>query len=138
MGPQASDWEAETALEAGAGLGGCAVGDVMPDRPGQEIVAVGNDGSVHLMWPTETEWKSERLHMASGELIQVSIGEFDPTSPGPEIIGVGMASGQERRGNGKGVAVVIRRTPDGWRGDVVFTAPALQHSVCVSDAGTPS
>ena len=35
----AADWQVEVALEAGEKLCGCAAGHLLPDHPGQELVA---------------------------------------------------------------------------------------------------
>jgi len=129
LGPQAGDWLAEVALDLGIGIGGCAVGDLLAERPGDEIVAVSKDGGVHLMHREKDGWHHALVHRAEGELIQVAIGDVDPRSPGNEIIGVGVAEGRERSG-GSGAAVIVRRTSTGWSGERVFTAPALLHGAC--------
>ena len=126
----ASDWTANMALQADTALGGCAVGDVVPSRPGDEVVCVGKDGSVFVAWHDGKSWKSERVYKGAGELIQVAVGELDTSSPGAEIVAVGMAKGPERDA-GPGAAVVVSRKGDAWHGRVVFDSPKLVHGVCV-------
>jgi len=129
-GPQAGDWQAEAALDIGIGIGGCAVGDLMAERPGDEIAAVSQDGAVHLVHRKDRVWVARTVHRARGELIQVTIGDVDPRTPGNEIIGVGVAEGRERSG-GLGAVVVVHRSPEGWHGEQVFTSKALVHGACV-------
>jgi len=129
LGPQAGEWCAEVALDLGIGIGGCAVGDLLAERPGDEIVAVSRDGAVHVVRREGDDWVGESVYRAPGEMIQVAIGDVDPRSPGNEIIAVGVAEGAERSG-GPGAAVIVRRTSTGWSGEPVFTASALLHGAC--------
>ena len=128
--PTETQWSAQVALEAKAALGGCAVGDLVPSRPGQEIVCVSKDGSIYVAWRDGQTWKSTRVWQGQGELIQVAAGDLDPESPGDEIVAVGMAKGPERD-DGPGALVVVSRRADAWRGEVVLESPKLIHGVCV-------
>ena len=51
-GPPApgSYWSVEIALQASEKLGGCAVGDLDPSRPGNEIVAACRSGEIFLVY----------------------------------------------------------------------------------------
>lgn len=122
----------EFAFDAGAKLGGCAVGDVLPDRPGQEIVAVASDGRVFLVFDDDGVWRSEVVGQAGGELIQCAIGDLRRDRPGNEIVAVGMEVGGEDDG-GAGAAVVFWSEGDGWSQEVVCVDGALLHGVCVAD-----
>ncbi len=130
----------EVALDAGVKLGGCAVGDVLPDHPGLEIVAVAVDGRVFLAYDDEGTWVSREIGRAGGELIQCAIGDVHPDRPGNEIVAVGMKSGSEED-DGPGAAVVFwaQRNGDadagevGFEHEVVTEDAALLHGVCIAD-----
>jgi len=129
-----SPWKAEIALEAGKKLGGCAIGDLDPGHPGNEIAAVAGDGSVYLAWRDGSRWKSEVIHKAAGEMIQCAIGDADPSRPGNELVIVGMEKGGEEEG-GAGAAVLVYRADDGWMSEPIFRDTALIHGVCVANGG---
>lgn len=129
----ASGWQVEVALQREVGLGGCAVGDLIPDRPGLEIVAVANDGAIHILHRADGRWHDEVIYRSPGQLIQVTCGELDADAPGVEILAVGMQTGPERD-EGPGAAVLCSRGAAGWQVQRVMTAPALLHGVAI-DAG---
>ena len=89
---------AEVAFEAGEKLGGCAAGEVLRERAGDELVAVGVSGSVYLVREERSGWRGERIGAASGEAIQVAVGDLDPAYPGDEVLAVGMLAGDEDSG----------------------------------------
>jgi hypothetical protein len=132
--PPGGPWKSEIALEAGKKLGGCAVGDLDPRHPGNEIVAVAGDGSVYLAWRDGNAWKNEVIYRAGGEMIQCAIGDVNPERPGNELIVVGMEKGGEEEG-GAGAAHVVYRDEDGWKGELVFRDKALIHGVCAAEGG---
>jgi hypothetical protein len=127
----ASGWHVDVALKAGEKLGGCAVGDVLPDHPGPELVAVAGSGAVYVAWRDRGRWQSERVYKAPGEVIQCAVGNADPASPGDEIIAVGMAKGTEDSG-GSGAAYLVRREGDAWKGEKIFEDARLLHGACVT------
>jgi len=127
-------WTAEIVLEAGKKLGGCAIGDLDPDHPGQEIAAVAGDGSVYLAWRDQGRWRSEMIHRASGEMIQCAIGDVDPERPGNELVIVGMEKGGEEEG-GAGAAHLVYRAEGRWKSEPIFRDTALIHGVCVAGGG---
>ncbi|MBD3268084.1 hypothetical protein GF373_15575 [bacterium] len=63
-----------------------AIGDVLPDMPGNEIVGVDSSGSVYLVWNENGEWKGEEIWSDSDALYAVLIEEIDTKSPGREIL----------------------------------------------------
>ena len=80
-------WTAELAFEPGVKLGGCAAGDLLAWRPGEEIAVVSAEGAVHLVYRDGETWRSRLLFQTPGELIQCAIGDVDPQTPGNEKIG---------------------------------------------------
>ncbi|MCB9831091.1 MAG: PQQ-binding-like beta-propeller repeat protein [Planctomycetes bacterium] len=120
----------ELALDCGTKLGGCAIGDVDPTRPGNEVVAVAEDGRVFVCHRGEEGWTSEVAYKAAGELIQCVIGDADPRHPGLEIVAVGVKAGAEGEG-GPGAVILVAREAEGWRGEVVFTDSELVHGAAV-------
>lgn len=127
-------WIAEVVFESDAPLGGCAVGELDPERDGLELVATDSKGRIHLVTRDGDGWKHEVLVTMPGELIQCAIGDCSRAFDGNEIVAVGMAEGTEDDG-GKGIAVAVVKGEDGWRREAVLekTFPALVHGVAVSD-----
>jgi hypothetical protein len=132
-GPQADDWSVDVVLETGVVTGGCAVGDLDPEHPGDEIVTVARDGAVTCIWRADDGWQHEVVHRGAGEYIQVAIGDAVAAVPGNEIVAVGVAQGAERD-DVPGIATVLHRAADGrWSAETAFAATALQHGACAVD-----
>ena len=125
-------WNVEVAFEQDAKLGGCAVGNFDPDRPGNEIAVVNERGEVWMLWRADRRWESELVMRRPGELIQVAAGDLDPDHPGEELVAVGMQSGTEDSG-GAGAAVLAWREGDGWRERELASDDALLHAVAVGE-----
>lgn len=127
-------WRAEVALDAGVTLNACALGDVLPSRPGPELVAVGGAGEVFVVWREGERWGSERALSTGGELVQVAVGDVDPTRPGLEIVAVGVARGGEDEG-APGRATLIYRAGQRWRSERLRDEGSLIHAVCPLPGG---
>ncbi len=130
--PPAGAWRTDVALEVSQKLGGCAVGDLRADRPGDEIAVVGHDGDAYVVWRKAGEWHSRIVARTPGEMIQCAIGDVDPRSPGNELVLVGMLEGGEEDG-GAGAAYVVRRDGERWTSERIFEDSALIHGVCVGE-----
>lgn len=122
-------WRQET-VELGVPLNGCAVGDVDPTRPGNEVVAVAQDGTLFVAWRTADGWRREELARSAGELMQVAVGDLFPDVPGDEVAAVGVQSGREGDG-APGVLIVASRDEQGWSADVVHQDEVLLHAVAI-------
>lgn len=118
--------------ETGVKLGGCAVGDIDPSHPGEEVAAVGEDGSVHVAWREQGSWRSTVVARFGGEMIQCAIGDADLDSPGMELVVVGMQQGPETD-DGPGAAHLVQWTADGWVHEPLLVDDALLHAACVLD-----
>jgi hypothetical protein len=120
----APGWHARVVLHAPDTLGGCAVGDLDPGTPGNEIASVCSNG----------EWfvGDRAIGKTPGEMIQCAVGDVDPRTPGDEIVGVGMAEGTED-GGGAGAAWIATRTEKGWSLERIHHDEALLHGVAVGD-----
>lgn len=82
-------WQADVLIESEHGMGGAAIGDLDPECPGNEIVAVNAAGEVWMARRTGDGWRSERIYKGDGELIMCAIGDVDPIHPGDELITCG-------------------------------------------------
>lgn len=123
----------EVVHAAGAKLGGAALGDVFPEHPGLEIVAVCVDGRVIIIWRERDRWRSEVAFHTEGELIQVAVGDLVPSHPGDEILAVGMAEGDEDSGGSGAVWLGTRHRDHGWEGRRILVPSALQHAAVIAD-----
>ncbi len=128
-----TEWQAKAVWTAPAKLGGCAVGDLVPQADGQEIVAVSITGEIHLLQHGEEGWEARLLAETPGELIQVAVGDADPTRPGLEVLAVGMKAGVEEDG-GPGMAWLVSdiNTPNPIL-TPLFEDTALVHGGCIAD-----
>jgi hypothetical protein len=125
-------WRTEIAYEAGGKLGGCAVGDLVPDRPGAEIAVVAAGGEVLLVSRSAETWSGKRIATTKGEMIQCAAGDLDPALPGDELVAVGMLAGSEEDG-GAGAAYLIAREGEGFQLKLLFEDRALIHGVCIGE-----
>jgi hypothetical protein len=123
-------WKVEIAIDAGKKLGGCAVGDLDPDSPGSEAVAVCHDGEVLLARRDGTKWVHEVIAKLPGEMIQAAIGDATASHPGNELVVVGMKAGSEDSG-GEGAAHLIYKEGGSWKHVQIYEAEALIHGVCI-------
>jgi hypothetical protein len=129
-------WHHQTILESEHGVGGVAIGDVLPEIPGNEVVAVNSAGEIWLIAHTEDDgWQTRRLHTAGGELIMCAVGDVDPSLPGNEIVAVGMVHGPESR-TGQGQVVVVGRHGDDWQATAAFVDSHMIHGVAIGDVST--
>lgn len=133
-----SGWRSETVADLGVKLGGCAIGDLDPERPGNEIAVVGASGAIWVVSRDGESWSHELVAQTPGELIQCAIGDVEPAHEGDELVAVGVRTGTED-GGGPGVVHVVKRVAGGWHVDTVFEDSALLHAVCVAElaAGQP-
>lgn len=129
-------WEAVVLVDTSSRLSGVAIGDVLPDRPGNEVVAVGTDHRMHLVWREGEAWHDEVIATTKGEMIQVAVGDLDRTLPGDEVVAVGVASGNEDDPGARGAAVLVRRVDGAWTVSTLLQDSALCHGVCLDGAVT--
>jgi len=132
-----SEWRQQTAFEAGNKLGGCAVGDFDPRRPGEEIAVVAGDGRVIEVYRDEeakSGWGHEVLGELSGEMIQCALGDLLPEQEGLELVTVGVARGRED-GSAPGLAVLWYYAADAerWISRPLLGDEALFHAVAIGD-----
>jgi len=130
-----TEWRSAVLLDTGSKLSGVAVGDLLPDAPGNEMVTVGTDHKIRLIWRDGETWRDEVIATTPGEMIQVAVGDVDPDLPGDEIMAVGVASGGEDDPGAKGAALYVTREGDAWTAVQVFEDTALLHGVCIKSSG---
>ncbi len=130
--PSAADrWTTEIVFEAPDKLGACIVGDVDPQRPGNEIVTVCRNGYVYVLARDADGWAVTIAARTPGEMIQLAVGDVLPDRPGDEIAMVGAANGPEEDER-PGMAWVVSRTEAGWQSERVFRSERLLHAVTVN------
>ncbi|MFO8050671.1 MAG: hypothetical protein R6V01_03110 [Thermoplasmatota archaeon] len=90
-------------------------GDLLPEYPGDELVAVDENYAVNLIRHDEdVGWISEEIigwPVTDDWLFEVDIGELEENGDQLEIIVVS----DSRKGT------LVKRTDDGWTGEVIFT-----------------
>jgi hypothetical protein len=124
-------------IEAQAGLGGMALGDLDPTTAGAELVAVSGNGQVWLAYTKVGKTGADRfgtrcIHHGRGELIMGAIGDVDPRHPGNEFVGVGMVDGPESLA-GPGQAVMVSGSGDNWQATPIFQDDHMIHGVAIGD-----
>ena len=127
-----SQWIITTALDAGTKLGGCAGGDLVAERAGDEIAVVAGDGATHVVWHEGDTFRSTIVATTAGEMIQCAIGDIVAEHPGQELVIVGMQQGAEDDG-GAGEAHVLWSEGDEWVVQSLFIDNALIHGVAAGD-----
>lgn len=128
----AASWRSEVLLESSCDMGGAAIGDLLPESPGNEVAVVNSKGEVWVVRRAGAEWKGERLLKCKGELIMCAIGDVDPRHKGNEVVAVGMVEGEESLG-GPRQAVVLHREGDKWVGERAFEDDHMIHGVAIGD-----
>lgn len=131
-------WELSTVYRGDTRINGVACGELDPDSPGEEIVAVDRRGAVRAFRRSGEGFEPMDLGPAvsrnMGELVQVICADLVPSIPGDEIVAVGMFEGGEDDG-GRGIVRVFARHPMA-SGDWVearLVTPALVHAVAAGD-----
>ena len=91
-------WELSTVFRGDTRINGVACGELDPDTPGDEIVAVDQRGAVRAFRRSGDGFEPLDLGPAvsrnMGELVQVICADVVPSAPGDEIIAVGMLEGE--------------------------------------------
>lgn len=128
--PACGEHSAAIVLEVADKLGGCAVGDLDPSHPGNEIVVTSSKGAVYVVHREGDAWVHEVAFQALGEMIQVAAGDADPARPGDEIVIVGMAAGPEDDG-GPGAAHLVWRAGSAWKTARLLETDGLAHGVAI-------
>lgn len=131
---QAQEWRVER-VDTGEPLNGVAIGDFSQEHPGQEIVAVGREGHVFMVWRRPTGLRSLGIGATTGEGMQVAIGDAEPARRGDEIAIVGPASGHEGDGEGGYLTVLAGARIPLSDVSLPFEDRALLHAVCIADGG---
>jgi hypothetical protein len=113
----------------GEKLGGCAVGDLLP-QPGNEVAVVSASGRMYVVG----QGLVQEAGAAGGEMIQVAVGDLWPDRPGAELVAVGMLEGGEESG-GPGSVWVSGWQPEREQFEArqVHVDSALVHAVAVCD-----
>lgn len=129
---EATEWTSRVILSTEEALGGAAIGDVDPDSPGNEVVAVSATGNVWIAKWRGEGWSAKSVKAADGELIMCAIGDVEPDSAGNELVAVGMVEGPEST-TGPGQVVLVRRESGAWRARTIFTDSHMIHGVAIGD-----
>ncbi|MDG6226209.1 MAG: hypothetical protein QCI82_11950, partial [Candidatus Thermoplasmatota archaeon] len=89
-------WDSVEAYKGTDPMDGIAIGDALPDHPGNEIVTVSRDGNMYLSRFDEasSDFITEMIWMTSGSQLAPVIGDLKPGN-GNEILSVGLATGLE-------------------------------------------
>lgn len=132
---QEARWSAEVLIESQHGMGGAAIGDLDPDRPGNEVVVVNAAREVWLAHHFGGEWQPERIYKGDGELIMCAVGDVDPRHAGNEFVGVGMVQGQESR-TGPGQVVMVQKDGTRWIPTQIFQDDHMIHGVAIGDVSS--
>ena len=130
--PELSRWRVTEIFSSPTKLGCCAVGELLAEYPGPEVVAVGATGEVFVIHREGDGWAHQSAGSMGGEMIQCVIGDVDPTRPGLEIVAVGMLEGGEDDG-GLGAANLVWREDGRWMWERIYQDEALIHGVTVAD-----
>ncbi len=129
----APSWTQETLYAGETKLGGCAVADLDPEVPGEEVAAVDSEGRILILYCGKKPVRSTVAADLPGELIQCAVGNLIPDHDGDELVAVGVAQGGEDDG-GRGVAVCLTRTEEGWQTETIIEDEKLFHAVAIGDA----
>jgi hypothetical protein len=91
-------WDNELVFEWVGTIRSLAIGNIRPDRPGNEIaLVIGRDirmlSQTPTGWDPDTIWPSSTLQMG---IRQVLIADFDPFNPGEEVLGSGTVFADNR------------------------------------------
>lgn len=128
------DWiqEVAFALPEPVNFGGCCIGDLDPEAPGQEIAVVDAEGVVRLILAGKEGWEVRHLGQVPGEMIQCAAGDLLPERPGDELVFVGRARGDEETGEG-GKAWMYSREESMATLTPLKETPSLLHAVTMAD-----
>ncbi len=98
VGRTAEGWESEVLLQAPGELIQVATGDLLPQFPGDEILAggmlaggekAGGDGALYVLWREGGAWRSVRIASPRALVHAVAVLDFDPDRPGLEAVAAG-------------------------------------------------
>jgi hypothetical protein len=125
-------WQQDIAHEAKAPAQGCALGDLEPGRPGDEIAVACANGEILVLAPRGGGWTSDLVYQAEGEMLECATGELDPEHAGAELVFAGALAGQDYEG-GPGVVYLARFLDPGWSVEELFEDVAPIRALVVGD-----
>jgi hypothetical protein len=111
---ESNAWRHETIYVANDRLKVCVVDDVMPDRPGMEIIATGADGKPQLLWEGKLGWHHETVFVDRAGQSRVTVGPLGVLLAGDDGK-VNLAT----RGDGRWLADCLGRDTAKMRGVVL-------------------
>jgi len=102
---------------------GLTIGDIDPDKPGNEVVGVGFSYNCTLIYNDAGTWKSEVIYTSDGKIKKNIIDDIDPDRAGQEMVIVDKA---------RNVTMIYK---DGgvWKSEHMFKAEAGVSRVCVGE-----
>jgi hypothetical protein len=100
-----------------------AVGDIIPEREGDELVSVDSDNSVRIHMYEDEKWISEVIWEDTYWLYEVAVSEIIDGNDGPEIVVVGEDWN----------ATLLTRTDEGWISETIFRDNLPLDCCAVSD-----
>ncbi|MFO8052247.1 MAG: hypothetical protein R6V01_11215, partial [Thermoplasmatota archaeon] len=114
-------------------IDGIAIGDVLDEHDGNEMVWVARDGNTYLGYHDQGTWTYDDIWNTPGQQLTPAIGDIRPDLDGNEILVVGLSSGTEDVNPGDGTATVLTRDGANWNAERVFTFPKLIHGCDIGD-----
>jgi len=129
-------WDVAVAYQGIEPIDGVAVGELLSDHEGPEIITSSRDMGVYLNYydTNSASWMKEKIWTSPGQVLTPAIGDLMPDKEGNEVLAVGLTSGIEGdEDEGAGLATVIYREGGEWRSVNVFEDDALIHGCAIGD-----
>lgn len=127
-------WVTEIIFQAPAKLGACAIGDVDPTVPGNEVVSTCQNGELYVSYRKSdgSGWRTVSAGSSGGEKIQVAIGDALPSRPGMEIVACGALEGPEAD-EAPGAATLYHHDGASFQQHTLLQTEQLLHAVTIVD-----
>lgn len=106
------NWTIKTRWTAPGGLNRVAIGDILPENAGNEILTDGNYATVTAVYGSGSSapWTAVPLWSDVAKMRGAAIGDVDPRSPGNEAVVAGFSAN----------LTLLRKTASGWEAEQLF------------------
>ncbi|MGA1848805.1 MAG: hypothetical protein ACMUHB_05635, partial [Thermoplasmatota archaeon] len=118
------EWNSSEIFEEEGNVRKVVIADVLPDNPGNEMVAVSKSGNVTVAYGNKDEWTVDVIYSNPDEpFARVAVGDVDPNVPGMEIYG----------GTDTFKVFGFRRSGNDWTSQEIFLDNNKNRGVWVAD-----
>ncbi|MFW3146460.1 MAG: hypothetical protein ACMUIE_06580, partial [Thermoplasmatota archaeon] len=121
---EGGEWKSSLIFKDSGDVRKAVVADILPDHPGNELVACSRSGNITLAYGTKDGWTTEVIYSNPAHpLARLCVGDVDPNAPGLEIYA----------GADSFWIIGVKRSGNNWVSEEIFKDTDKNRGVWVGD-----